>query len=763
MRNLFLLSFILFAIFFNAPAHAADAVSGATPSALASAATPARPRIALVLSGGGARGYAHIGVLKTLEALRIPVDMVIGTSMGAVVGGLYASGLPAEELERRVSATNLGEVAFDRIARSSLPQSLREDEVDYPISVSAGIDDTGKLKLPKGFVRANSFLALLQEWTAPVPSNQSFDKLAIPFRAVATDLETGERVVFDHGSLPLAIRASMAAPGLFSPIEVNGRTLVDGGLTDNLPVDVARDLGADIVIAVDIGTPLKKGGDINSPADVAQQMVGILIGQNVKAQRDSLKPTDILIRPDLGDITFTDFTRAPEAIRDGSAAAEELTARLGSLSLSPEAYAAYRAGHQPKAAGREQAKIDRIEIDSHGRVPAGYIERYLSVKPGDAYDAKKVNQQLDTLATTGYFASVTHEFSEENGENRLRIDAQEKEWGPNFLLFGLGVSTDFNGTGAFVLNIGHRRPWITSSGLEWRNDVKLGTEELGFHTELRQPVLQRFGYYIAPYAEISQRFESYYGALDGIAADNNRPIARIRRIESKAGIDFAAPIGRLGELRVGVGASVINRQTTENVVVFNPTEGLSLASSTIEPEKQTFTRAQFVIDQLDNALFPRAGYYVKAEVEKSFIAGGNYQLAHLSATGATSFGRHSFNATFEGGGSKHAADPFSLGGFRHLAAYGVNRFTGNYLAYGQLTYQYQIAALNGQIVRDLYLGTTGEIGNVTQSASALRTDPLKKSLSVFVGTVTAFGPAYVGFAVAPHGQSSIYLQFGAKF
>jgi NTE family protein len=762
MRNLFLLSFILFAIFFNAPAKAADAVIGATPSALGSAATPARPRIALVLSGGGARGYAHIGVLKTLEALRIPVDMVIGTSMGAVVGGLYASGLPAEELERRVSATNLGEVAFDRIARSSLPQSLREDEVDYPISVSAGIDDTGKLKLPKGFVRANSFLALLQEWTAPVPSNGSFDQLAIPFRAVATDLETGERVVFDHGSLPLAIRASMAAPGLFSPIEVNGRTLVDGGLTDNLPVDVARDLGADIVIAVDIGTPLKKRGEINSPADVAQQMVGILIGQNVKAQRDSLKPSDILIRPDLGDITFTDFTRAPEAIRDGSAAAEELSARLGSLSLSPASYAEYRAGHQPKAAGREQAKIDRIEIDSHGRVPAGYIERYLSVKPGDAYDAQNVNQQLDTLATTGYFASVTHEFREENGENRLRIDAQEKEWGPNFLLFGFGVSTDFNGSGGFVVNVGHRRPWITSSGLEWRNDVKLGTEELGFHTELRQPVFQRFGYYIAPYAEVSQRFVKYYDLSD--VGPSKRPLLTTRVIEAKAGIDFAVPLARLGELRVGVGTSVINRQATQNVLIIDPDEGISALSSSFPAERQTFARTQVVIDQLDNALFPRAGYYVKAEAEKSFEAGGDsYAFAHVTATGAAKFGRHSVNATLEGGASKRAASPFSLGGFRHLAAYGVNQFTGSYVKYGQLTYQYQIASPNGQIVRDLYLGTTGEVGNVAPSASALQRDPLKKSLSVFVGTVTAFGPAYVGFAVAPHGQSSIYLQFGAKF
>jgi NTE family protein len=742
---------------------------GYFPNAFASPATaaatdgPHRPRIALVLSGGGARGYAHIGVLKTLESLRVPIDMVVGTSMGAVVGGLYASGLPAEELERRVSATNLGEVAFDRIRRSSLPQSLREDEAEYPISMSAGIDDTGKLKLPKGFVRANSFLALMQEWTAPVPTAGSFDDLAIPFRAIATDLETGERVVFDHGSLPVAIRASMAAPGLFSPIEVNGRTLVDGGLTDNLPVDVARDLGADIVIAVDIGTPLKKRGAINSPADVAQQMVGILIGQNVKAQRDSLGSGDILIRPDLGDITFTDFTRAPEAIASGSAAAEALATRLDALALTREDYAAYRAQHAARPDERAGATIDDIAVDSRGSVPPGYVKRYLSVKKGDAYDARDINRQLETLATTGYFESVTHDFVNENGVNRLRVHAQEKQWGPNFLLFGLGVSTDFNGSGGFVLNVGHRRPWITSSGLEWRNDLKLGTEDLLFHTELRQPVFQRFGYYVAPYAQVSQRFVNYYDGFEDLGP-SKRPVLRTRNIEAKTGVDFAVPIARLGELRLGVGASVINRQVTQSVLVFDADGNPSSVAPTIPAEKQTFARAQVVIDQLDNALFPRAGFYVKAEAAKSFLSNeDDYQFVHVTATGAASFGRHSFNATLEGGASKHSSSPFSLGGFRHLAAYGVNQFTGNYVKYGQLTYQYQIASPNGQIVRDLYLGTTGEIGSVAISASALNREPLKKSLSVFIGTVTAFGPAYVGFAVAPQGQSSLYFQFGASF
>jgi len=276
-------------------------------SGLAAAAEPPdaaiRPRVGIVFSGGGARGYAHLGVLKVLEENHIPVDYIAGTSMGAVVGGLYASGRSADDLIARLSKVDLTNIAFDRNERSTLSQSLREDEFEYPIGISAGYGD-GKIKFPQGLVQGNRFLIMLQDWTSQLPGNRSFDRLPVPFRAVATNLETGDEVVLDHGSLPHAIRASMAAPGLFTPIEIDGRMLVDGGLVSNLPVQVARNMGAKVIIAVDIGSPLRNRTDINSPLAVSEQMLGILIGQNVRAQKELLGPGDVLISPALGDLGF---------------------------------------------------------------------------------------------------------------------------------------------------------------------------------------------------------------------------------------------------------------------------------------------------------------------------------------------------------------------------------------------------------------------------------------------------------------------------
>lgn len=246
------------------------AVHGQTAAAPVQANTEStRPRIGLVLSGGGARGYAHIGVLKMLERMRIPVDVIAATSMGAVVGGLYASGMRADALEQKLSQVDLSDIAFDRNDRAKLPQSLREDDFQYPIGLSAGYGN-GNLKLPAGLVQGNRLLALLKNWTAQWPDNIDFSRLPIPFKAMATDLATGDGVILDHGSLPLAMRASMAVPGLFAPFEVGGRTLVDGGLVSNLPVQLARDMGADIIIAVNIGSDLERPEDLASPAAVTQ-------------------------------------------------------------------------------------------------------------------------------------------------------------------------------------------------------------------------------------------------------------------------------------------------------------------------------------------------------------------------------------------------------------------------------------------------------------------------------------------------------------
>ncbi|SAK59542.1 patatin-like phospholipase family protein [Caballeronia ptereochthonis] len=739
------------------------------PQAIAQSGPPGaiahapRPKIALVLSGGGARGYSHIGVLKVLEELRVPVDVVVGTSMGAVIGGLYATGYSADDLDRKVSSVNLGDVAFDRLARPALPQTRREDELDYPIALPFGFDDSGKTRLPRGFVGANSFLALLQAWTASVPPNRFFDQLPLPFRAVATDLENGERVVFDHGSLPLAIRASMAAPGLFSPIEVDGRMLIDGGIVDNLPVDVARALGVDVVIAVHIGTPLRKGVDINSPADVAQQMVGILIGQNVKTQKDSLSAKDVLISPDLGDIKFTDFTRAREAIECGERAAHALSDRLAVFSASPADYETYRAEHRT-AVTHKATRIDEIQVDSTGKIPPEFVRGYLNLKDGDSYDAPLVNSSLAKLQATGYFEAVSHEFIDGDGANRLRVRAREKSWGPNFLLFGIGLSTDFEGGGGFEINIGHRRPWITASGLEWRNDLKLGDEQQRFHTELRQPVFGGYGFYVAPYAEVSQKRQSYFGDSDDTSPASH-PMVRTWRREAKAGLDFAMPLSHLGEIRIGAATSRVRETPDQDVMYLTEDGAFGAASVGSVSWSQSYGRAQLIIDQLDDALFPRSGYLIRVDAQSSF--GGDsdnaYRYLHARATGAASTARHSFIATAEVGASKYSGAPFSLGGFRHLAAYGVDQFSGNYLLYGQLTYQFRVASPNGQFVRDLYLGTTAEAGNATLQRQAINLGNLKKSFSVFLGGTTAFGPAYLGFAMAPGGIQSIYLQFGADF
>ncbi|MDN8130078.1 patatin-like phospholipase family protein, partial [Burkholderia multivorans] len=325
-----------------------------------------RPSIGLALSGGGARGYAHLGVLKVLEDNRIPIDCIAGTSMGAVVGGLYASGMPAEDMQKRLSQIDLADIAFDVTERADLPQSRREDERYYINGLTLGFGAKG-VKAPAGLVQGNRLQALLADWTASVPTNQPFDRLPIPYRAVATDLQTGQMVVLDHGSLPLAIRASMAMPGLFAPAEINGRALVDGGLVSNLPVDTARRMGADVVIAVDIGSPLRPLDALASPADVMQQMVGILIRQNVTSQRKQLHAEDVLLTPDLGTIAFTDFQSANQAIAAGAAAATAALPRLKRFALTPEQYAAYKTAHaQPLP---PPIRITSIDIRTNGGVP----------------------------------------------------------------------------------------------------------------------------------------------------------------------------------------------------------------------------------------------------------------------------------------------------------------------------------------------------------------------------------------------------------
>ena len=746
--------------------------ASAAPAAADSAASPARPRIGLVLSGGGARGYAHLGVLRALEKMHIPIDYVAATSMGAVVGGLYASGLSVDELDRILTGTNLSDIAFDRNERADLPQSQREDDYQYPIGLSAGYGD-GKLKLPAGLVQGNNLLALLQNWTPQLPANISFDKLPTPFRAVATDLGSGAEVVLSQGSLPRAIRASMAVPGLFAPLKLDGRTLVDGGLVRNLPVSLARSMGADIIIAVNIATDLQDPSTLESPTAVAQQMVTILIQQNVKHEIDTLKKQDVLIEPNLGDLSFADFSRGKDGVKAGYDAAERQSAKLAALALPPQQwkeYLAARSGGGPVLA--QDTHIDAIEIRSNGRVPAAVVRRALDVKEGDFYNPVALNKDVARLATNGDFKSVTQELVTENGRNVLKVDADDKSWGPNFLLFGLGVSNNFDGRGDFNLQIGHRLPWLTESSLEWRNDAVLGSKQASLHTELRQPIWNTVGLYVAPYAEYGRRHIDLY-TDEGAVTSKTVPVTAYRVDTTRVGVDLGIPIGRLGEFRAGVNYQWLTAAPAYNL----PTEFANLIGVDTIFDKfrinQPVVRAQLTIDQLDDPLFPRKGYYLSAVSNIGLGGAANsYSDAQGKALWAGSRGRNTVNLALEAAGtygnetndaSGNGGLGFSLGGFQHLSAYAPDQFNGNYLLYGRLTYLRDMPELNLPGLRNTVLGTSLEMGDIWQTREAFGTGSYKKSASIFLGGSSFLGPLYFGAAIAPRGVWNLYLQLGRVF
>jgi len=303
-----------------------------------------RPRVGLVLSSDGACGFAHVGVLKVLEAERIPIDVIVGTSMGAIVGGHYASGMPADELDAELRRVNWSVVFAPRVERQHLSQRRKEEDFDLSPALELGLRD-GEVRTPVGAASARGLEILLWRYTLPVWAVQDFDRLPIPFRAVATDLETGAAVVLDRGDLALALRSSMSVPGLFSPTEVGGRILGDGGLVNNVPADVARGLGVDAVIVVNIGTPLAGRETLGSVVGVTAQMINILTEQNVQRSLAALGSADVLVAPQLGSLGAADFEKVAEAIELGRRGAFAALERLHKYAVTPEAYALWLEEH----------------------------------------------------------------------------------------------------------------------------------------------------------------------------------------------------------------------------------------------------------------------------------------------------------------------------------------------------------------------------------------------------------------------------------
>ncbi len=398
---------------------------------LLSAPAAARPKVCLVLSGGGARGAAHIGVLRVLEELHVPIDCIAGTSMGSIIGGAYASGMSIPEMESMINEISVAALIQEKPPRQDRAIRRKIDDRTILAGPEVGVKDGGLL-LPKGVlsgVQLESFLRRL----AKVHGYHRFDDLPIPFRAVATNLVTGKPVVFSEGELPNVMRASMSVPGAVAPAEIGGMLLVDGGLTDNLPVNVARSMGADIVIAVNLGTPLLRRDQLKSVLGVTDQMINILTQQNVDASLASLRPGDILIEPQLGEFSATDFDHLQKTVPIGEAAARSVESRLAALSISTEQYASLRL-RQTEPSPPDVRPVDEIRFEPMARVNPVALESIMKTRPGEPLDQTVLDRDMQRLFGTDDFEHVNYRIV----AGRRRTGAQYRGRGK---VMGTGLSS----------------------------------------------------------------------------------------------------------------------------------------------------------------------------------------------------------------------------------------------------------------------------------------------------------------------------------
>ncbi|HEX6721684.1 MAG TPA: BamA/TamA family outer membrane protein, partial [Burkholderiaceae bacterium] len=579
-----------------------------------------------------------------------------------------------------------------------------------------------------------------------VPGHVKFDALPIPFRAVATDLVTGKPVVFSEGELANVMRASMSVPGAVAPAEYGGMTLVDGMLTQNLPVDAARAMGADIVIAVNVGTPLLKREQLTSIFGVANQMLSILTEQNVQASLASLKPSDILISPDLGDYSTGDFDNLSKITPLGEEAARKVAETLVRLSLPPAEYAALRA-RQQQVPAPDLKPVDEIRFAPLKHVNPEVAQAVMQTKPGEPLVPSQLDSDMRHLYGTGDFEHVNYRILEEPGKRVLVVDAVEKAWGPNYLRLGLGLSSDFDGA-RFNVIAAHRMTWLNSLGAELRTDV-----QLGFNNRLRlefyQPFDVRGRYFIAPRVDIRQEELDLYRGGDRVAT---------YQIGTRtAGLDLGVQFGPFAELRVGVeGGRVSPKLDT----------GPAFIGEHDQRSQQGGIRTLFHVDQLDSASFPRAGWALDFELFNSLSDLGAvdaYNKWRVSGGAAYSLGENTARINLTAGG-RIGSDPlpgydqFQWGGFLRQSGYATGQLVGSSLQFGQIVYYRRI--VRGGLLDGAYGGLSLEVGRYGTPLVPGNTSGTLKSLLLFVGVDSPVGPVYLGYGHAADGAGSFYFYLG---
>ncbi len=721
----------------------------ATPHiSLAADESQHRPRIGLALSGGGARGSAHLGVLKVLEELRIPVDYIAGTSMGSIVGGLYASGMSVDEIEQALVDIQWEDIFSDLQPREDRRFRRKLDDYLYLVRHRIGVDTPkGRVNLAPALIQGQKFDLILRRYLLPVSSVRNFDHLRIPYRAVATDIVSGQAVVIGSGDLPTAIRASMAVPAVFAPVEMHNKLLVDGGIAMNLPVSVVREMGADIVIAVDISTPSLKRDEIRSALDMLNQLSALLTRPGTDAQIALLGSRDVLIVPELGDkVSSADFKpeKLLEGVAIGEAGARAHIPELRRLSTTPYRYTTYQEKTAPP--DREIPTISYVRVENDSRLSDEVIKRRITVKAGEPLDLDRLEEDIGRIYGQDNFESVRYRVEDRNGETGVVISAKQKTWGTSSLQLGMELSSTSTGDSFFNIGTAFTMMPMNSLNGEWRTYGQIGEEPLIF-TEFYQPLDPEESWYINAGAGWISRNVRIYDSYS-----SNSALADYDVDQTGLRLAGGRNLGNWGRISLAYERYWGDAART---------------AGTIGQSEFDFDTGELELrmafDTLDNVAFPSRGWrgFAYGRVSRTDLgADSDFEQYGFSAMRAGSSGRHLYNvlAYYEGTPNDDAPlqSLFTLGGFARLSGFSEDQFAGQHAGLLRGAYMYDFDT--GFV--DTYVGATAEYGGVWRDQDDISLDSGIFAGSLFIGVDTVIGPVFLGYGHAEGGNNGIYLFLG---
>ncbi|MEY2688001.1 MAG: hypothetical protein RL375_2199 [Pseudomonadota bacterium] len=700
-----------------------------------------RPRVGLVLGGGGARGAAHIGVLEVLHELRVPVDCVAGTSMGALMAGAWASGLSPAQLSAAMAKADWADMFQDDPDYRDLDFRHKRLSQRFLPGSESGIRD-GAAVTPPGVVLGQKIKLFFNHLVAAETGEPQIEQLPLPLSIIATDIGNGDRVVYRDGSLTQAMRASMAVPGLIAPVEDRGRKLVDGGLVDNLPIREVRErCGADVVIAVDVGSPPLRPDEVTGLLSITAQMIALLTDQNVKASLTSLKSSDVYIKPVLGDITAADFVRHVDAAALGHAAANAARERLAPLGLDEAQYAAWR--RSVKAGSRALPVIDEIEVAGLKRVDAALVQRHLGQRTGRTLDTEALSHDLMGIYGDGHYERVDYTVRSLEGRQVLTVMPVEKSWGPDYLRLGVQLEANLSQGSTFQLRAGYHKTWLNRLGGELLLTGELGNRA-GLGIEIYQPLSAAHRWFVdAAVATEGERVD-YFAYDERIATYR----ARRNRIDLTAGINLR----QLGQLRAGWRHARMRHELDTGLDIFS-----------LAPEgHHDGWLLDLEMDQLDRLYFPRSGWAARANWFGS--PRGDYARLRAELRGVAPLGDWVFGARTSWTGSTRGGLPVAeagrLGGFLQLTAYSNGQFIGDDVAYAHVRAERIIGRLPLGLRGDMRLGAAVEAGRVGTPYTLQQRQGVMPSLAIYLGGETPLGSAFVGIGRGYGGATNAYLFVG---